>query len=234
MSKILIICFVLFTMTFIGCHKDEQKHCTANHSWNEVTKKCEPKPVEAALLTQEQCQNDLTKIWDTENNKCRDRLEAECNADGTKWENDQCVKIVISTGTGPDTTDGTDSTELYTITNNSSIAITVSALYDPASFPENSDHIPPNLLAYIGLRTGECVNVTKEQFTSSLKIKRNFSAISCDNFHKSTTKCNDGTPAHLDINNHPTIDGRRYEWIEIVIATAETHNESCPLLEKRN
>lgn len=234
MNKILTICFVLFTMAFIGCHKGEQKRCTANHVWNEVTKKCEPKPVEAALLTQEQCTNDLTKIWDSQNNNCKDRSQNECNADGTKWENDQCVTATTPAETG---TPGTESEELYTITNNSSVTIMISAINDPASFPTDSDHIPPNLLAYIGLRNGECVNVTKNQFTTSLKIKRGVSIVDtavCDNFSEGAEKCNDGTPAHLAINNHPTTDGQRYNWVEIVIDTAETHNEDCPLLERRN
>ena len=234
MNKILIICFVLFTMTFIGCNKN--KYCVGTHVWNEVTKKCEPKPVEAASLTQEQCTSDLTKIWDTENNKCKDRSQSECNANGTKWENNQCVAVTAATPaeTG---TPGTESEELYTITNNSSVTIIISALNDPASFPEDSDHIPPNILAYIVLRNGECVNVTKDQFTTSLKIKRGVSIIDtavCDNFLEGATKCNDGTPVHLAINNHPTTDGQRYNWVEIVTDTAETHNENCPLLERRS
>ena len=232
MNKILIIYFILFTTTFIGCSKTDEKPCTKNHKWNKVTKKCEPKPVEAALLTQEQCTNDLTKMWDSQNNKCKDRSQSECNADSTKWENNQCV-IVTATTPAETGTPGTESEELYTITNNSSIVITVSALNDPVSFPADSDHIPPELLAYRGLRKGECVNVTKGQFTTSLRINRTVSIVNCDNFQESM-QCNNGNPAHLSINDHPTSDGKKYGWIEITTVTAETHNEDCPLLERRN
>ena len=234
MNKALIICFMFVTTIFIGCKNE--RYCPGNRVWNETTKRCEyAVPTEAALLTQEQCTNDLTKIWDTQNNKCRNRSQNECNADGTKWENNHCVKIQASAGTGTETPGSTESVELYTITNNSSVPITVSALADPSTLPEDgSVRIPPNLLAYIGLRNGECVNVTKDQFTTSLNIKRNISALVCDNFSEGSTKCNDGTPAHLAINNHPTTDGRNYNWVEIAVATAETHNEDCPLLESRN
>ena len=233
MNKILIIYFILFTTTFIGCNKTDEKPCTKNHKWNEVTKKCEPKPVEAALLTQEQCISDLTKIWDTQNNKCKDRSQSECNADGTKWENNQCVTATTPAETG---TPDTESEELYTITNNSSVTVIVSAINDPSTLPDNDQQIPPHLLAYMGLRNGECVNVTKDQFTTSLKIKRGVSLVdtaACDNF-KESSKCNNGVPAHLSINDHPTTDGQRYNWVEIEVVTLETYNEDCPLLERRN
>ena len=235
MNTLLVMYFVLFTLTLAGCGKDGDTDCTENQVWNEESKKCEGKPVETALLTQEQCKNENTKIWDTETNKCKDRTQNECNNENTKWENDKCVK-----GEEPEDTKQptkTESEELYTITNNSAVTVGVSVFNDPSilSEIERSDyhkHDEDNNWRHGDLQTGACLSITKSRFVNSLQLKRNSSIVHCNNFSLSgvVNTCGDlHQPSHLIINDHPTKHGKRYGWIYIE-TSIEKNTGDCPAL----
>ena len=236
MNRFIIMFFVFFTYILTGCgrgDKIDKGDCDENLIWNEESNTCEEKPnEEITSSTEEQCKKEKTKIWDTENSSCREKTQNECNTEHVKWENGKCVKEEV-----PEETEA-----LYTITNNSSITIAVQAFDDPSIFLEvdRSDYHTLDTQerwAHGSLEPGQCLSVVESQFITSLQIRRTAAGvISCDNFHvDSFKKCGDNAdqPIHLIINNHPTPEGRRYEWVVIETAT-EKNSDNCPLLERRS
>ena len=168
------------------------------------------------------------QVWNEESNTCEEKSKE-------KSEEKPNVKTVSPEEELKETE------TLYTITNSSSIMIAVHTFNDPSLLSEvNKSDYPtldtPENWAHRSLESGQCLSVSESQFITSLQIRRTTAGvISCDNFHiNSIKKCDDNADqaTHLIINDHPTPEGRRYEWITIETTTKNNIN-NCPSIEKR-
>ena len=164
------------------------------------------------------------QVWNEERNTCEKKSEKQSN-DKTVLSEEEPKEIEI----------------LYTITNNSSVTTAVHTFNNPSLLSEvdRSDYPTldtPENWAHSSLGPGQCLSVSESQFITSLQIRRTTAGvIICDNFHiNSIKKCGDNTDqaTHLIINDHPTPEGRRYEWVTIE-TTTENNTNNCPSIEKR-